>query len=413
MTPVFRIVISILAILLCLLVGINSAKFGFSKLIGRYAVVAKSIPAAAEAVRIAPADADAHRALAVTFQNVQMYREAERELAVATTLRPKDDFLWLELGTARDQIDNAEGALFALDRAVEFAPYYAHTHWQRGNLRLRMGQTTEAFRELREAAKSNHEYLPTLIDLAWGLSRGDVKVTEESAGIDSTEERIAFARYLATRGKGPETYLQFQIVANSITDTQRRELVRHLIANKEYRDAFAIWNKSLNENTGSQFNDGGFEDAITFDEAGFGWKVSRENSNLTLSVDTSDKDSGVRSLRVAYNGTSATNVAILSQTIIVKPQQKYRISFSHKSNEIVSGGLPLISVTDLQSSQIVSKSKSLPQGSTAWQKQSLEFVTSPLCEAIEVKLIRNECQSTPCPIFGVIWLDSFLIEESK
>ncbi len=382
-------------------------------MIGRYAVMAQSIPAAAEAIRLAPSDADAHRALAVTFQNIQMYREAERELALATSLRPKDDFLWLELGMARDQIENTEGALVALSQAVEFAPYYAHTHWQRGNLRLRMGQTTEAFDELRDAARSNRDYLPTLIDLAWGLSRGDVKTTEELAGIKTAEERIVFARFFAGRGNGPETYAQYQLVANSITEAQRLELVRHLIFQHAYRDAFAIWNKSLSENATSQFKDGGFEDAITFDEVGFGWKVSRESSNVTLSIDTSDKDSGLRSLRVAYNGNSATKVAILSQTIIVKPQQKYRISFSHKSNQIVSGGLPFISVTDLQSNEMVSKSTSLPQGSTGWQKQSLEFVTSPLCEAIEVKLIRNECQSTPCPIFGIVWLDSFLIEESK
>src|SRR6476620_7450912 len=115
-----------------------------SQALSRYSILAHSIPAAAEAVRLSPSNADAHRALATTFRNVQMYREAERELSRAASLRPDDDLIWLDLGSARDQLDDQQGALSALNQAVTRAPYYAHTRWERANVRLRMGRYGEA-----------------------------------------------------------------------------------------------------------------------------------------------------------------------------------------------------------------------------------------------------------------------------
>jgi hypothetical protein len=62
---------------------------------------------------------------------------------------------------------------------------------------------------------------------------------------------------------------------------------------------------------------------------------------------------------------------------------------------------------------MLAQSASLPQNSIAWQKQVIEFTSPSLCDAIVLKLARNECTSSPCPVFGVLWLDSFSIEEMK
>ena len=38
-----------------------------------------------------------------------------------------------------------------------------------------MNHANEAFVDLRQAAAANPKYLPNLIDLAWGISKGDLK----------------------------------------------------------------------------------------------------------------------------------------------------------------------------------------------------------------------------------------------
>jgi hypothetical protein len=342
-----------------------------------------------------------------------MFQEASKEFEIAASLRPNDDYVWLELGMLRDELNDSEGALSAFDQAVTQAPYYAHTRWQRANLRLRMGRYDEAFAELRDAAKSNRTFLPSLIDLAWSLSRQDAKLTEQLAGIDSPDARVAFTRFLASKGKGKETREQFAQAAQFFSVEQKRELLRALLEVHAYRDALGIWEGSgaLNNN-GSPIHDGGFEGTISLSEVGFGWNVSRQLPKVEASQDTSEKDSGDKSLRIAFEGDSPTAAAVVSQTIIVKAQTRYRISFAVKAKDIISGGLPLLRVVDAGTNVMLAQSGSLPQNSE-WQKQVIEFTSPSLCDAIVLKLTRNECTSSPCPVFGVIWLDSFSIEEMK
>ena len=408
-----RIVGSLLGIVVCLLAIVYSAQFGLSRLLSRYAVLTRSIPAAVEAVQLTPTDADAHRALANVFRDVQMYREASRQLEIAASLRPTDDYLWLELGTLRDELSDSEGALQAFDQAVAQAPFYAHTRWQRANLRLRMGRYDEAFAELREAARSNRSFLPSLIDLAWSLSKEDANVAEQLAGIESPDSRVAFARFLARKGKGKETVEQFRLAATSFSDENKAELVRELISARAYREAFDIWSGSAAGTTNNvEIFDGGFEGTIRFGTTEFGWNVSREQPKVEASLDTSDKDSGSKSLRIAFDGDSTSSAAIVSQTIIVKPLQTYRINFAVKAKDIVSGGTPIMRIVDARTGVTLGSSINFPQNS-GWQKLSVDFTTPKESDAVVLKLVRNECQSAPCPIFGVIWLDSVSIEEAK
>src|ERR1051325_10936562 len=179
----------ILAIGLCLFLIQASSLFGVSRMFVRYALATNSIQGADEAVQLAPSDPEAHRARATIFNRLQKPDEAAKSLQKATALRYRDDYLWIELGNTREDLGDTEGALAALDQAVRWAPYYAHTHWQRGNLLLRMGRTNDAFNDLRRAATANQKYLPNLIDLAWGISKGDLKTTQSLININDDTER--------------------------------------------------------------------------------------------------------------------------------------------------------------------------------------------------------------------------------
>ena len=127
---------------------------------------------------------------------LQAEAEAEASLEIATSLRDGSEDLWIELGNTREELGDRQGALAAFDRAVRSAPYYAHTHWQRGNLLLRMGRYDEAFADLRQAAARNREYFPTLINLAWGLT-GEARETD----VRHDHKRLAGAGHLLDRAQ--------------------------------------------------------------------------------------------------------------------------------------------------------------------------------------------------------------------
>src|SRR6185436_13741625 len=204
-----RVAVTILLIAFCLFLIQASARFGFSRMLARYALIENSTPAADQAVRLTPFDADVHRSRATILNRLQKPAETAQSLETAVTLRYRDDILWIELGNTREELGDTSGALAALDQAVRWAPYYAHTHWQRGNLLLRMRRSNEAFADLRDAAAGNPRYAPNLIDLAWGISRNDLKTTKALLDIKNDNERLALIRYLARKGKGREVVDEF------------------------------------------------------------------------------------------------------------------------------------------------------------------------------------------------------------
>lgn len=367
-----RIGISLLAIALCLFLIQASARFGFSRLLTRYALITHSTQVADAAVSVNPSDPDAHRARAAAYNSQQQYAEAASSLEQAIALRYRDDYLWIELGNTREDMGDTTGALAALNEAVRWAPYYAHTHWQRGNLLLRTNHASEAFADLRQAAAANPKYLPNLIDLAWGISKGDLKTTQELTRISN--------------------------------DTDRRALIRYL-AGKSFRDAFTFAYGS----TSTAFLNGGFEEPLVVNDVTFGWIVAPEQKTH-LAIDVSEKLEGARSLQINFDGNWAPGTPLLSQTIIVESEKTYRLSFAVKTKDLVTGGLPFIAVRDATNNQLLGKSENLFTGT--WVTLNIDFTTLTNSQTAIVRLERNNCDAS-CPIFGTLWLDWFHIEQTK
>jgi Carbohydrate binding domain/Tetratricopeptide repeat len=336
--------------------------------------------------------------------------DAASAFASAVALRYRDDYLWIELGNTREELGDTDGALAALDQAVRWAPYYAHTHWQRGNLLLRMNRPNEAFADLRQATTANPKYLPNLIDLAWGLSKGDLKTTEELIKITNDSERLALIRYLAGKGKGKDVIAQIQLLTTPLSIQQNTDPVRLLLASKSFREAFVLLHGS--EPATPSFTNGGFEDPFVLNDVPFGWVVAPEQKRR-LAVDVSDMVEGSKSLQINFDGNWAPGTPLLSQTIIVEPEQTYRVSFAVKTKDLVTGGPPLITVRDATDNQSLGKSENFPTATTSWVTFNFDFTTLTSSQAVVVRLDRNDCNATPCPIFGTLWLDRFKIEQTK
>jgi len=405
-----RIGVSLLAIALCLFLIQASARFGFSRLLTRYALITHSTSVADAAVQLNPSDPDAHRARAAALNDQQQHAEAANSLASAVALRYRDDYLWIELGNTREELGDTTGALAALDQAIRWAPYYAHTHWQRGNLLLRMNRSDEAFADLRQAATANPKYLPNLIDLAWGISKGNLQTTQDLIKITNDTERLALIHYLAGKGNGKEVVAQVQLLATPLSTQQNTEIVRLLLASKSFREAFVLTHGS--EPATASFTNGGFEDPLVLNDVAFGWVVAPELKRL-LAIDVLDKLEGAKSLQITFDGNWTPGTPLLSQTIVVEPEQTYRVSFAVRAKDLVTGGPPLITVRDATNNQLLGKSEDFPSATGPWVTLNVGFTTLTSSQAVVVSLDRNNCAAAPCPIFGILLLDQFQIEQTK
>ncbi|HJU94027.1 MAG TPA: carbohydrate binding domain-containing protein [Pyrinomonadaceae bacterium] len=407
-----RVLIGILAIVACLFLMQAAARFGFSRLIARYALIANSTPAADEAVRLNPSDPDTHRTRAIVFTRLRQPAEAVKSLEAATSLRYRDDYLWIDLGNAREEVGDASGALVAFDQAVRWAPHYAHTHWQRGNVLLRMSRTAEAFDELRTAVDANPSYLPSMIDLAWGISREDVDATDKLLAIKDDTERLALIRYLANKGKGNEVKGQLRLLSAPLSNEDKEEVVRRLFTARAFSDAFDLGTPSIESRTPSVFN-AGFEDSKILNEPGFGgWFRSPGQAKIRMAIDVSEKSGGSKSLQLIFDGEWNPGTPLISQTVLVAPNTIYPVSFSIKTKELATGGPLMLTVNDASSGELLGKSDNFPS-TDSWVTLNFEFTTLETSKAAIIRLQRSNCDSSPCPIFGTVWLDDISIGQSR
>ena len=409
-----RLLLVFAAVIGCLWLIKLSASYGLSRLLARSALTLQNLAVAQGATSLTPADAQAHRANAALLSQFDQPAESIVAVEQAIALRPHDYSLWLALGLLRDRMGDSNGALAALNQAVERAPFYAHPRWQRGNVLLRAGQYEAAFADLNLAAQSNPELVPNLIDLAWGITRGDPQLTEQLLDIKTDKVRLTFARFLAARGRAVESMRQLN-AAGKVDEKERRELIRQLLEKRSFAEAYAVWSgtdPSSNVPTSAGLHDGGFEAPLSTNESGFGWRIA-DTRSVGLSIDPNEPHSGARSLRVDFAGENPPP-AVLSQLVIVKPSTRYRIHFAGRSREVVTGARPLVSVTDAgENGSELAKSAPLDKGTTAWRPFSIEFTTGAATNAVTVTVTREACPAAPCPIFGSISLDSFSLEQVK
>ena len=416
-----RVLIATLASLACSWAIWEAARTGIARTLAERAELTAEIGAADRAIKLAPNDAEAHFARGEVLQSREDYSGASVEFERAVQLRPRDYFLWLMLGVTRDENQDQEGALRALRQAAALAPSYAPPRWQLGNLLLRMGQYDEAFAEMRRAAMGNPNLWPNVIDLAWGIYGGDVDAVVKVIDPQTEEARLSLALFLARHNQAAAALEQFRLSALT-ANAKNETLLDELLKARAFNEAYEVWARIHGplgilpdgrvSDTG--IRDGGFEEPITVGQPGFGWQITPNVANVTMSVDTNEHQSGSRSLRIDFRGNSSPTSPLLTQLVLVKPQTHYRLSFAAQSREFVSASLPIITVTDASDPRntVFAQSPPLLSEQNGWREVALDLTTGPQTQAITISLSRQNCAQDPCPAFGVLWLDSFGLSEA-
>jgi hypothetical protein len=275
-----------------------------------------------------------------------------------------------------------------------------------------MRRPEEAFNDLRQAATANPNYTPNLIDLAWGISEGDINTTEYALEIKDDTTRLALIRFLAQKGKGKEAVDQINKLSAPLSAEKQNEVARLLFAGKAFREAFSVWRSANNINSAEPLINGSFEEPIALRDNSFGWIIATDEKNHAA-IDVSEKLNGAKSLQINFDGAWTTGTPLLSQTIVVDPDTTYRLSFAVKTKDLVTGGPPLLLINDANNNQLLGQSENFSTATKDWRTLSLNFDTLATSQAVIIRLQRDNCDSSPCPIFGTLWLDQFHIEQTE
>lgn len=401
------------AFYLCVCVGgaVFCFRDGASRYSSKLALDNNNLDYAERAVKLSPSDPVAYYSRGKVLGAAGDAAEGVEDLARAAALRPSDHFLWLELGYLQSKTEDLQRALVSLRRAVALAPHYAQPRWYLGHTLLRVNQPDEGFKELRRAAAADPELYAGLLDLAAQVYGDNLAEIERVADPQSLKERLALAQAFIKRGEVARGVGIIKV--EGLTDADRLPLVQELLAAKRFYEAHEVW--VLGRGRGAEpfglITNGEFE-SDKLDESGFNWKLIQKQNVVDVTLDSVEPRSGANSCRIVFKGKSDPDVPVISQIVLVEPATRYKLLFSTRAKEIVTGGLPLVVVTDLSSSEPreLCRGEQLPAGTSGWQDHELSFVTPEGTKAIAISLRRQRCLKSLCPIFGELWLDNLSME---
>jgi Flp pilus assembly protein TadD len=391
----------------------HTGRTGFASLLSTYAARTNQPAAADAAATLSPGDPEGHYIRGAVLEANDELAKAISEYTRAVALRPDDYVLWLALAHAAELNGETDQAILAAKAAVPLAPFYAQPHWQLGNILVRAGQRDEGFKELRLAGASDPTLFPIIIDLAWQLSRGDIQLVKQAIQPQSPESFKALADYFMKRNKTNEA-IEMLRAAGGEARPIRRQYLNELISGKQFREAHELW--AIDHGGSAVYGlavivDPGFEQESDLDEPGFGWRSESKSPSLSLSLDPDNPNEGHSSLRVEFKGDSDPGQKIVSQLVLLEPRARYQLEFAARTDNVISGGLPNIAVTDASDNVMLGQPVLLPKQTDHWQHYRIDFSSREKTAAIQISLRREGCSTSPCPIFGRLWLDNFFLQK--
>lgn len=374
---------------------------------------------AALAVALAPGDPLTNWLAAGTkkdFFTAQVISEKTKNYENAPRLAPYDYRWWVELGRAREQAEEFDLAEKSYLRAIEIAPNYVYPRWQLGNFYIRQNRSDEAFVELKKAAENNSIYRSQVFSIAWDYFDKDTARLEQIAG-DSPSIKANLATFYASKERADDSLR----IWNSLSEEDRRAntgtakvIAQAFYEKKIYRQAIEF-TRELGiepEAKPETVQNAGFEKPIgNIQETYFGWKVA-PIEKIEVKLDPTQKHEGNRSLRVSFTGYSEPTLYYIYQYVTVEPSAKYRLTFWVRTENLKSGGMPALGVSNANDNTNIALSEVFPTGTTDWQAVKLEFTAPANAEAVTIYTARAFC-GTNCPIFGTIWYDDFKLERLK
>jgi hypothetical protein len=224
---------------------------------------------------------------------------------------------------------------------------------------------------------------------------------------------MALASFLISHGLVTDGVKEL-LTGNEITDEEKDRFISQLLSKRQNRIAYEIWltRREIADATVSKDDmifDGSFENTLRSDDNGFGWRFEKKLSVTAVSIDTTRSNTGTRSVNIKFKGHVETGTRIVSQLVPVKPNKAYRLTFAAKSEELVSGGLPIVTITAGHEPR--ASSPTIEATGSDWTVINVDFGSRDE-DTVLIALERASCGSNPCPIFGSLWLDDFSLSES-
>jgi len=326
--------------LLVLFALVIAAGFSYSSLRNAFAVhdAEQNTPQGyARATQLEPDDARHWYLLGRYWQYNLEDPDVQRAIRAYQTALSFDSYsadTWLDLGTAYESEGDIAAARNAFLQAKRVYPLSPEVSWRYGNFLLRRGELDAAFVEIKHAVEADPKRAAAAFALCLRFEPNVGSVLERVLPhlpdaylnvISAQVEQDQTDRALIVWSKLAELHPRVQM-------GESYPLLEALIHKRQIAEAQQVWNDALifsgisrpPDPPGSLVFDGGFESNVI--GGGFAWRFPPFTGGVVITLDTKEKHSGNRSLRLTFNGLSNVSFSDVCQYVPVQPSTSYRFS---------------------------------------------------------------------------------------
>lgn len=360
---------------------------------------------------------EVYLAAATEDQSEARTATALSELRTATAITPEDYRVWLALGRALDRSGLLTESRAALERSVKLAPKHFEARWSLGNHLLRAGERDAALAEFRQAMVGRPSALPLVFDYAWDALQGDGRAIA-AAIAPASEAKSQLVALLIARNRIADALVVWREMPKR-SEAEAQQVATAFFNAGQMAAAYEVWSSvpgadRPTPDTGSLLANGSFEKQLALNSTApfLTWRILPVGG-IKVSLDRKDPREGQHALRLGFDVGGNIPFTAVSQTVPVKPSTNYVLSFAVRTDEMLSLSLPAIEVVDATDAGRFHASTSFPSGSKPWSEAQIAFTTSAKTEAVTVRIQRQPCAESPCPVNGRVWFDGLKLSEAK
>ncbi len=338
---------------------------------------------------------------------------AIRSYLSALSLNPASWETWLDLAAAYESEANLVAARDAFLHAKKAYPLSAEVSWRYGNFLLRQGELEPAFAEMRLAVEADPKRAAEAFSRSLGagasietaLARVLPPISE--AYLDVIRDQAIdghTGNALKVWDRLPSLHPRFPLQDSF-------SLVGALMREKRISEASQVWDQAvvyagqadLQDPPGSILWDGGFESNVEGD--GFSWLISEGFRSVQVSIDTQERHSGNRSLRLVFDGKSNVNFAGVCHYVPVQPSKAYRFSAWVKTRALSTDQGIRFQLHSLGTQDTSSAVTSDVHGTASWTRVELSWSSGKDVHELHVCLVRFPSEEPDNKVQGTAWVD--------
>ena len=364
---------------------------------------------------MAPSDPQTHYTSALllekTFDPDDLTRSL-REYELTAALSPNNYVMWLNLGKARSQNGDAEGAEVAYRRALELAPNYSTIQWVYGNSLLRQGDTDEGFALIARSAASSPDYSRTAVATALQYFNGDLAQVRRVLGDDEVtnaalvtalaggqrfDEALEAWSKLDAEDKLDKFNKLGETLAGQMAEARKYQLAAQVAADIRAIDA--------EKPVVGQVGNGGFENGVKLRYADlFEWQIA-EGGEPQIGLSEAQKRSGNYALFMVFNAFDTASFRGVSQIVPVVPGAEYEYQLFYRS-DLKTSAILKWEIADAATTAPIASTPPMAL-SADWTSLKAKFIVPSGGDGVVIRLVREGCTGLTCPMTGKAAFDDF------